>query len=56
MAGSANANQCGCDAGTFENGWHETRSAECGRKERQAFAAAVSSFYLEHPDLRGLAE
>ena len=26
---------CGCFPGTFENGWHEIRSAQCRAEERE---------------------
>jgi len=32
---------CECTPGTYENGWHEQRSAACVARERAAFARAI---------------
>ncbi len=29
--------KCGCSPGSYDDGWHEKRSAECSRAEREAW-------------------
>lgn len=42
MSAKLKSAACGCKPGSAASGWHEVRSADCLRREREALGAVVA--------------